>query len=104
MTVHILSQTIFASGCERNWSTFAFIHSKQKNRLTQKYLNDLVYVNYNLRLRLKCIQEEVQLKYIDPTLDDYADEDDDPIIEWLASQRRSQSLMSRGPLHDQPVW
>ncbi|XP_073112512.1 uncharacterized protein [Elaeis guineensis] len=59
MAVRILSQTVSASGCERNWSTFALIHSKQRNRLTQKCLDDLVYIHYNLRLRLKCIQEEV---------------------------------------------
>ncbi|XP_073112237.1 uncharacterized protein [Elaeis guineensis] len=96
MAVRILSQTVSASGCERNWSTFALIHSKQRNRLTQKCLDDLVYVHYNLRLRLKCIQEEVQLKYTDPTLDDYADEDDNPIIGWLADQQQEPELDEPG--------
>ncbi|XP_057843440.2 uncharacterized protein LOC131052832 [Cryptomeria japonica] len=39
-----------ASRCERNWSVFESIHTKKINRLTQKRLNDLVFVRYNLRL------------------------------------------------------
>ncbi|XP_073115432.1 uncharacterized protein [Elaeis guineensis] len=104
MAVRILAQMVSVSGYERNWSTFTLIHSKQRNRLIQKCLDDLVYVHYNLRLRLKCIQEEVQLKYTDPTLDDYADEDDDPIIGWLAGQQQKPELDEQDPLHDQPVW
>eukprot|EP00253_Pinus_taeda_P010769 PITA_10769 len=49
--IRILSQTCSASGCERNWSVFERIHTKKRNRLDQKGLNDLVYVQYNLRLR-----------------------------------------------------
>eukprot|EP00253_Pinus_taeda_P013256 PITA_13256 len=41
--IRILSQTCSATGCER--------HTKKRNRLDQKWLNDLVYVQYNLRLR-----------------------------------------------------
>nr|XP_019708965.1 uncharacterized protein LOC109506364 [Elaeis guineensis] len=96
MAIRILSQTVSASGCECNWSTFALIHGKQRNRLTQKYLDNLVYVHYNLRLRLKCIREKVQLKYTDPMLDDYADEDDDPIIGWLAGQQQEPELDELG--------
>jgi hypothetical protein len=44
---------VSSSGCERNWSTFALLHTKVRNRLTHKKLNKLVYVNYNLRLKLK---------------------------------------------------
>ncbi|KAJ8754507.1 hypothetical protein K2173_005668 [Erythroxylum novogranatense] len=49
--IRILSQCVSAIGCERNWSTFEFIHSKKRNRLEHKRLNDLVYVRYNLKLR-----------------------------------------------------
>eukprot|EP00253_Pinus_taeda_P030681 PITA_30681 len=49
--IRILSQTCSATGCERNWSVFERIHTKKRNRLDQKRLNDLVYVQYNLRLR-----------------------------------------------------
>jgi hypothetical protein len=40
--ISILSQTCSASGCERNWSVFERIHTKKRNRLEQKRLNDLV--------------------------------------------------------------
>jgi hypothetical protein len=47
----ILSQTCSASGCERNWSVFERIHTKKRSRLEKKRLNDMVFVQYNLRLR-----------------------------------------------------
>jgi hypothetical protein len=49
--VQILNQTCSASGCERNWSVFEHIHTKKRNRLEKKRLNDMVFVQYNLRLR-----------------------------------------------------
>ena len=54
----ILNQTCNASSCERNWSMFEKIHSKKRNRLTQKRLNDLAFVHYNLRLRNKQLLSE----------------------------------------------
>ncbi|WVZ69524.1 hypothetical protein U9M48_018297 [Paspalum notatum var. saurae] len=48
----LLSQCASSSGCERNWSTFAYIHTKLRNRLSHRKLDKLVFVNYNLRLRL----------------------------------------------------
>jgi hypothetical protein len=49
--VHILSQTCSAFGCERNWSVFECILTKKRNRLEKKRLNDMVFVQYNRRLR-----------------------------------------------------
>ncbi|XP_042979597.1 uncharacterized protein LOC122309878 [Carya illinoinensis] len=54
--VRILSQCCSATRCERNWSTFDFIHSKKRNRLVHKRLNDLVFVRYNLKLRERSIK------------------------------------------------
>ena len=48
-----LVQPCSASHCERNWSLFESIHTKKKTDLTQKQLNDLVYVHYNIKLRIK---------------------------------------------------
>ena len=42
--IQVLSQTCSASGCERNWSVFERIHTKKRNRLEQKQLNDLIFV------------------------------------------------------------
>ncbi|GKB14788.1 hAT dimerization domain-containing transposase-related protein [Tanacetum coccineum] len=44
--IKILSQTASSSGCERNWSVFERIHTKRRNRLEHKRLNDRVYVHY----------------------------------------------------------
>ncbi|GLJ21845.1 hypothetical protein SUGI_0408520 [Cryptomeria japonica] len=53
IAIRVLSQPCSASGCERNWSVFESIHTKKRNRLSQKRLNDLVFVRYNLRLRVR---------------------------------------------------
>jgi len=75
--IRILSQTCSASGCERNWSVFERIHTKKRNRLDQKRLNDLVYVQYNLRLRRN------QLMNKRPDSDPIVLEDIDPTSDWV---------------------
>jgi hypothetical protein len=51
LAIRLVSQCASAIGCERNWSIFAFIHTKGRNRLTYEKLHKLVYVNYNLRIQ-----------------------------------------------------
>ncbi|KAF7823796.1 uncharacterized protein G2W53_021940 [Senna tora] len=51
LAIRLLSQTASSSGCEMNWSVFERIHTKKRNRLEHKILNDLVYTHYNLRLK-----------------------------------------------------
>ncbi|KAH1159190.1 hypothetical protein GYH30_031087 [Glycine max] len=51
LAIKILSLTCSASGCERNWSVFEQIHSKNRNRLEHKRLHDLVFVKYNQQLK-----------------------------------------------------
>jgi len=51
--VTVLSQCSAASACERNWSTYDFIHSKKRNRLTPQRAQDLVHVFSDLRLAHK---------------------------------------------------
>ena len=34
--IHVLSQCCSATGCERNWSTLEYVHSKKRNRLEHK--------------------------------------------------------------------
>ncbi|XP_075659181.1 uncharacterized protein LOC142629075 [Castanea sativa] len=62
--IRVLSQCCSATGCERAWSTFEFIHSKRRNRLEHKRLNDLVFVRYNLLLRERNIRRTKD--YLDP--------------------------------------
>ncbi|XP_072983547.1 uncharacterized protein [Typha latifolia] len=53
MAVKILNLTCSSSGCERNWSSFEWI-----NRLEVKRLNDLVYVQFNARMKDRKIAKE----------------------------------------------
>jgi hypothetical protein len=65
----IVSQCCLSSGCEQNWSTFALVHTKLRNRIGYEKLHKLVYLHYNLEL---CIQQfesdfqSCQEKDIDP--------------------------------------
>lgn len=53
LAIRILSQTSSASACERNWSTFALVHTKQRNRLAYSRLEKLVFCLYNMKLQLR---------------------------------------------------
>ncbi len=50
LAVKLTAQPCAASSCERNWSTFGFIHSKVRNRLQADRAADLVYVFSIMRL------------------------------------------------------
>ncbi|CAL5371681.1 unnamed protein product [Camellia sinensis] len=67
--IKVLSLTCSSSGCERNWSVFEHLHSKKRNRLAQKRLNDLVFVKYNRALKRRYMKraniDPISLKDID---------------------------------------
>ncbi|PRQ39064.1 putative HAT dimerization domain, ribonuclease H-like domain-containing protein [Rosa chinensis] len=46
----LLGQPCSSSCCERNWSTYNFIHSVRRNKITPQRAEDLVFVHTNLRL------------------------------------------------------
>ncbi|CAH9118983.1 unnamed protein product [Cuscuta epithymum] len=50
LAFRVLGQPTSSSACERNWSTYSFIHSLRRNKLTPKRAEDLVFVHNNLRL------------------------------------------------------
>ncbi|KAM0914219.1 hypothetical protein ACQ4PT_011657 [Festuca glaucescens] len=88
--LRIVSQCTSSSGCERNWSTFALIHTQVRNRLGYEKLHKLVYVHYNLQLRVQQIEGEMKERELDPcgmmlnaTLYDNAN----PIMDWLTNSR-----------------
>ncbi|XP_058098369.1 uncharacterized protein LOC131243212 [Magnolia sinica] len=66
MAMRILGLTCSASGCKRNWSTFEAIHTKKMNRLEQKKLNDLVFVQYNQKLRERFQTRKEKPDFFDP--------------------------------------
>ncbi|KAK4591979.1 hypothetical protein RGQ29_016449 [Quercus rubra] len=73
-----LSLTCSSSGCERNWSAFEMVHSKRRNRLHQKKMNDLVFVMYNLQMkerRAKSLSTKEEIGLENLSSDD----------EWLAA-------------------
>jgi len=53
----LLGQPASSSCCERNWSTYSFIHNLRRNRLTPERAEDLVFVHNNLRLLSRCSDE-----------------------------------------------
>lgn len=68
VAVIVLSQCSCASASERNWSTYDFIHSKKRNRLTPQRAQDLVHVFLDLRLANKVNHieyEEEMIKWIE---------------------------------------
>ncbi|XP_028782171.1 uncharacterized protein LOC114738298 [Neltuma alba] len=85
LAIQLLSQTASSSGCERNWSVFERIHSKKRNRLEHKRLNDLVFVHYNFRLRNRVVNKN---KTFDPI--DY--ESIDKIEYWITEEVDSPPL------------
>ena len=58
LALKVLSQTASSSTFERNWSTFALIHTKQRNWLAYPRLQQLVFCFYNMKLKIRDIQAE----------------------------------------------
>ncbi|GJY13953.1 hAT dimerization domain, ribonuclease H-like domain protein [Tanacetum coccineum] len=50
LAFRLLGQPTSSSCAERNWSTYAFIHSLRRNKLTTSRAQDLVFIHNNLRL------------------------------------------------------
>ncbi|KAH1114290.1 hypothetical protein J1N35_007668 [Gossypium stocksii] len=50
LALKLLRQPSSSSCCERNWSTYSFIHSIRKNKINPQRAEDLVFVYTNLRL------------------------------------------------------
>ncbi|XP_016177403.1 uncharacterized protein LOC107619615 [Arachis ipaensis] len=50
IALRLLGQPSSSSCCERNWSTYSFIHSLKRNKLKPKRTENLVFVHTNLRL------------------------------------------------------
>ncbi|RWR73192.1 hypothetical protein CKAN_00144800 [Cinnamomum micranthum f. kanehirae] len=87
IAMKVLSQTTTSSNCERNWSTFSFIHTKVRNRLTMQKLNKLVYIHYNIKLRNRQRRRrefEDQTDYFCPINLNYIfSENDDVLAQWI---------------------
>ena len=85
----VLAQTASSSACERNWSTFALIHTKQRNRLAYPKLQQLVFCYYNMKLKIRDMQAEsdkvAEKNYLD-LLDisaEFGEEEDNQLFQWV---------------------
>ena len=54
----MLSQVVNTSSAERCWSSYSFIHSVKRNRLSLDRAESLVYFHYNLRLLSHYCEDE----------------------------------------------
>ncbi|KAM2916542.1 hypothetical protein FF1_045441 [Malus domestica] len=89
LAIKVLSQTASSSACERNWNTFALIHTKQRNKLAHNSLEKLVYCYYNMKLQIR--DKEAEIDHVDrgDPLDvfDIVGEDDDTegnqLFQWI---------------------
>ncbi|CAN6564829.1 unnamed protein product [Malus baccata var. baccata] len=88
VAIRILSQVCSTFTFERHWSAFQQIHSEKRNKIDREILNDLVYINYNLKLtrqtRTKALEADpIQLDDIDMT-SEWVEESDNPNpTQWL---------------------
>jgi hypothetical protein len=76
----ILVQVVSLSSCERNWSSYSFVHSKARNRLLSSRAEDLVYVYTNSRV----LNQNVPFT-------------DEAAIEWYKQSIVSEDSDSEGP-------
>jgi len=95
VAIRILSQACSTSTFEKQWSTFQQIHSEKRNKIDKETLNDLIYINYNLRLgrpkNKSCDVDPVQLDDIDMTSE---------WVEEIESPSSTQWLDRFGSAHD----
>ncbi|GJS99369.1 hAT dimerization domain, ribonuclease H-like domain protein [Tanacetum coccineum] len=61
LAFRLLGQPSSSSCVERNWSTYAFIHSLRRNKLTTSRAQDLVYIHNNLRLLSRNPNDDVKM-------------------------------------------
>ncbi|CAH9068407.1 unnamed protein product [Cuscuta epithymum] len=86
VAVKVLCQTTSATNCERNWSTFSYIHTKSRNKLKYKKLQKLVFTQYNMKLKMRHqmrrSQEEIEESF-NPINLDYIFEESDALSPWI---------------------
>ena len=89
LALKVLSQTASSSACERNWSTFALIHTKQRNRLAYPRLQQLVFCYYNMKLKIRDMEAETDKVAENNFLDlleisaEFGEEDENQLFQWV---------------------
>lgn len=86
----VLGQCCSATGCERNWDIFHHIHSRKISRLERSRLSDVVFLQYNQKLRERNLHKHRDA--IDPISIDNID----VLDEWVSEE---PSLLCRDDLN-----
>ncbi|KAF1859973.1 hypothetical protein Lal_00027820 [Lupinus albus] len=81
--IRVLSLTCSSSDCEGNWSAFEIVHTKRRNCLMQKTMNDVVYVMTNSKLEKKKKFKEVN----EYNMDDIDSNDD-----WIVENKENSDM------------
>ena len=104
LAIKVLSQTASSSACERNWSTFALIHTKQRNRLAYSRLQQLVFYYYNMKLKLRDMEAEndrvAEKDYLD-LLDistEVGEKEENQLFQWVKPIHRDDEDGNPDPL------
>ena len=89
LALKVLFQTTSSSASEQNLSTFALIHTKQRNWLAYPRLQQLVFCYYNMKLKIRDIQAETdkvaKKDYLD-LLDisaEFGEKEDNQLFQWV---------------------
>ena len=89
LAIKVLSQTASSLACERNWSTFALIHTKQRNWLAYPRLQQLGFCYYNMKLKIRDMQVEIEKVVENNYLDlldisaKFGEEEDNQLFQWV---------------------
>ena len=89
LALKVLSQTTSSSSCKRNWSTFALIHTKQRNHFAYPRLQQLDFCYYNMKLKIHDMQVETdkvaEKNYLDllNILAEFGEEEDNRLLQWV---------------------
>ncbi|KAL5134361.1 hypothetical protein HKD37_03G007538 [Glycine soja] len=83
VALKLFAQPFTSPCCERNWSTYSFIHSLKRNKMTPHRAEDLVFVHSNLRLLSRNTPQyhQEETKIWDVARDDFGSLDDCGILE-----------------------
>ncbi|RZC13791.1 F-box/LRR-repeat protein [Glycine soja] len=83
IVLKLLAQPCSSSCCERNWSTYSFIHSLKRNKMTPHRAEDLVFVHSDLRLLSRNTPQyhQEETKMWDVAGEDFGSLDDYGILE-----------------------
>ncbi|XP_057444020.1 uncharacterized protein LOC130736193 [Lotus japonicus] len=83
LALKLLGQPCSSSCCERNWSTYSFIHSLKRNKMTPRRTEDLVFIHSNLCLisRRSEEYEKGECKMWDIAGDEFGPLDESGVLE-----------------------